>query len=141
MLPLRPILVLAGAVALYIGGLLIGMAGAGLQGFSAILSLMLLYTLLLRPVEQWSGPGMAGILRFVGTLLVLVLVTAFLWLLGSALARALAPAPLWLGMAVMLGAIAVSRLVWSPAKEAEINALLDTRPDPAQTGDKQEPRT
>lgn len=115
----------AGAAGLYLGALLTGMAHGGALGFAATLAVMLLWTVLMRPATQWSGPGAAGALRFAATLATLAVLAGLLFGAGRLLALAGWIPPVWLGPGLALGGIALARALWSPEKAAELDALLD----------------
>jgi hypothetical protein len=118
---------LAGAFLLYAGALLIAAAGAGPAAIAVTLALLMLYTVLMRPAVQWSGPGPAGLSRLALTVAVLGLLAALLWGAGAALAAVFGPLPLpvWAGVGVAVVGIALSRGVWSARREAEMNDLLE----------------
>lgn len=113
---------------LYAGMVLVGATGVGAGiGIAANLGVLMFYTIVMRPVEQWMGSGAAGALRLIMTLTVLALLAAVLWGLGRLIALAAGPLPLapWTGIMLALGGIGFARLVWSPAREAEMQAVLD----------------
>lgn len=121
----RKAVLLIAAALIYVGASIIGMAGHGGQGFAVILALMLLYTVLLRPAAQWSGPGLAGVLRFGLTVAVLAILSGALWLFGRGLAYLVGELPVWPGIALALAGITLSRAVWNPTRQAQLDALLD----------------
>jgi hypothetical protein len=83
---------------------------------------MLLYTLLMRPVAQWSGGGKLPLTLFVLAVLAALLAGAgagLAWLIGF-------PAlPLWVGPVVTFGGVVAARATGSAARAAEIDAFLD----------------
>lgn len=114
-----------GAAGLYLGGLMIGMAQSGSQGFAAILAVLMLWTILMRPAAQWSGPGAEGVIRLSATVATLAVLAGLLYGAGRLLALAGWAPPAWLGLGLALGGVALARAVWSPKKAGELDALLD----------------
>lgn len=113
---------------LYAGTVLVGATGVGAGiGIAANLGVLMFYTIVMRPVQYWIGPGLAGALRFFMTLAVLAVMAAALWGVGRLIALVAGPLPLqpWTGMVLALGGVGFARLVWSPAREAEMQAVLD----------------
>lgn len=131
--PPRTILRMAWAM-FYAGLIGLGMAGLGWTGFSAILAVLVLYTLVMRPVSHWAGARL-----FAVTLAVLAVASGVLWLVGLGLASLMwAPSP-WLGMGLALAGLALARSVWGPQKEAELAAQLEARLAAAEAGPVAEP--
>ncbi|MCC5985314.1 MAG: hypothetical protein JJU42_13235 [Rhodobacteraceae bacterium] len=116
--------VLAGGAALYLGATVTGWASETLIGWATIWALLTLWTVVMRPAENWSGPGLAGLLRLLAALAVLAALAAAIWALGQLVAMALPPPPLWLGPGLALAGLALARAVWSPARQAAFDALL-----------------
>lgn len=116
--------VLTGGAALYLGATATGWASGNLTGWAIIWALMTLWTVVMRPAENWSGPGLAGFLRLLAALAVLAALAAAIWGLGRLVAMALPPPPAWLGPGLALAGLALARAVWSPARQAEFDALL-----------------
>lgn len=114
-----------GAGGLYLGGLLIGMAQAGSQGFAAILAMLLLWTILMRPAAQWSGPGAEGVIRLSATVATLAVLAGLLYGAGRLLAMIGWAPSVWAGLGLALGGVALARAVWNPKKAGELDALLD----------------
>lgn len=118
----RYLLLWSGLVAFYLGQIVTGalwpFAAAAPLGLAA----MLLYTLLMRPVAQWSGGG-----RLPLTLIVLAVLAALLAGAGAGLAWLIGfPAlPLWSGPLVTFAGIAAARLSGVAARSAEMDAFLD----------------
>jgi len=127
MRPSRLHILLAAALLLYGGALMIAAAGAGPAAIAVILALLMLHTVLMRPAGQWSGPGPAGLARLALTVAVLGLLATLLWGAGAAAAALFGPLPLpvWAGVGVAAGGIALARGVWSARQEAEMNGLMD----------------
>ncbi len=117
--------VLAGACLLYAGTVALGASARAGVAVPGILGLLLLYTVLMRPAAQWSGPGAAGALRFGLALAVLAVLATALWGAGQGLAALAGAPPLWVGPGLALAGIALSRSLWSARREAEMNAFLD----------------
>ena len=117
--------VLAGGAALYLGATATGWALEGRTGWATIWTLMTLWTVVMRPPENWSGPGLPGLLRFAAALAVLAALAAAVWGLGRLVAMYLAPPPIWFGPGLALAGLALARAVWSPARQAEFDALLN----------------
>jgi hypothetical protein len=140
-------LVLGAAAVLHLGALVTGWAAGGGLGWAAVWGLLALWTVTMRPASAWSGPGAAGALRSLAALGVLAVFALVIWGLGRLVALVLPPPPLWVGPALALGALALGRALWSPAREAAVDAVLaealaglsargrpgavDTGPDPA----------
>lgn len=125
MTPSRRHAALAGAALLYAGAVATGAAAGAAAGVPAILACLMLWTVLLRPAGQWSGPGSAGALRLALTLAVLAALAAVLWAVGQAVARMAGAPPPWAGPAAALAGIALARAAWSPRRAAAMEAFLD----------------
>jgi hypothetical protein len=118
-------LVLAAAAVLYLGAFVTGWAaGGGWLGWSAIWGLLALWTVTMRPADAWSGPGAAGLVRLAAAVGVLAVLATGLWLAGRLAVAFVPPPPLWVGPLVALAALALGRALWSPAREAAVDAVL-----------------
>lgn len=116
--------VLAAAAVLYLGAFVTGWAADGWLGWAAIWGLLALWTVTMRPAHAWSGPGAAGLVRLAAAVGVLAVLATVLWLAGRLAAMVLPPPPLWSGPLMALAALALGRALWSPAKEAALDAVL-----------------
>lgn len=116
--------VLGAAAALYLGAFVTGWAAGGGLGWAAVWGLLALWTVTMRPASAWSGPGAAGLVRLAAAVGVLAVLASLLWLAGRLAAMVLPPPPLWLGPVVALAALALGRALWSPAREAAVDAVL-----------------
>lgn len=126
--PLRQVMrrvgVMVAAALLYVGAFALGMAGRGVVGWSGVLTLLLGWTVIMKPAAQWSGPGLPGAMRAGATLVVLGILAAGIWALGQGAALFIAPPPLWVGWALGIAGIALGRAVWNPSREAELDAFV-----------------
>lgn len=112
--------IVLGLVGLYLGVFLGGMALPFAQAWLIGTAAMLVYTQLMRPAEHWMG-----LVRLPLTLLVLAALVALLAYAGAGLAKLTGAPPTWLGPALALGGVALSRSVWSAAKARELDAFLE----------------
>lgn len=111
----------AGIAGLYLGIFLAGMALPFAVALPVALALMLLYTVLMRPVAQWAPNAVVlGI-----SLLTLAALSALIVLAAAGLARLTGAPPAWFGPALGLAGIAASRASWSARKAGEMDAFLD----------------
>jgi hypothetical protein len=122
--PARLRLVLGATAGLYLGAFVTGWAAGGGLGWAAVLGLLALWTVTMRPADAWSGQGPGGLLRLVAAVGVLAVLATVLWLAGRLAAVVLAPPPLWAGPLIALAALALGRALWSPAREAAVDAVL-----------------
>jgi hypothetical protein len=125
MKPKRRTLLIAGTGLLYAGAVALGAAAGAAAAIPALLGLLMLYTVLMRPAAQWSGPGAVGALRLGLTVGVLGLLSVLLWAAGQGLALLAGAPPVWVGPVLSLVGVALSRAVWSARREAEMTAFLD----------------
>lgn len=117
---LRRNLFLLGLAGLYLGVFLGGMALPATRAWPLGFAAMMLYTALMRPPEQWRTG-----LRLLVTLPVIGALVALIVYAGAGLAHVLgwAPPPA-LGPGLALAGVALSRAVWSAARERDLAAFL-----------------
>lgn len=124
MRPARLRLMLGAAAGLYLGAFVTGWAAGGWLGWGAVWGLLALWTVTMRPPSAWSGPGPAGGVRLAAAVGVLAVLACVLWLAGRLAAAVLPPPPLWAGPLIALVALGLGRALWSPAREAAVDAVL-----------------
>lgn len=122
---------LAASAFLYLGAVLAGWAAAPLAAWPVFLGIFLMWSVLMRP-EVWPREGArwieAGVitraLMAVAVLAGLALACLALgWLLAGIVP--LPPVGPWPGVLLALVGVGAARLVWNPAKSAEVGAVLD----------------
>jgi hypothetical protein len=125
-------LMMGAAALLYLGPLLAGLGGYGWPWVPAFAAVFVLWLIVMRPQDwprraaAWAMPDVP--LRAVTQIAVQLLLVSVLFALGRGIGGVAGLAPFWPVWApLLLSALSVllARLMWNPAKAAEMEAFLD----------------
>lgn len=122
---------MAATALLYLGPLLAGLAGFGWPLVYAFAAIFTLWLMVMRPADwprdpgQWRRPEVPT--RALAQVLVQLLLVAVLFGIGRGIggvAGYVLPLPVALPLAISFLSVPLSRLVWNPAKAAQMDAFL-----------------
>lgn len=128
----RVTLMMGASALLYLGPLLAGLGGYGWPWVPAFAAVFVLWLIVMRPQDwprdlaAWTRPDVA--LRAVTQIAVQLLLVSVLFGLGRGVGgvAGLAPFwPVWAPLLLSVLSVPLARLMWNPAKAAEMEAMLD----------------